>query len=243
MRHGGPPKKIVDFTKLFWANRGNHNDMTAQKFLPEFTFEELKTAAHAALAAGGFKGTPYGTPAIRNQADLDKELDALRPSLFDPNFQPMITAKSPQGSLDILQASANNFYSGVSMADLKDFHDAHPLNSRLVKHGRQAGGGDLSRRNARRQNPAGPVRASSCGRRTSIWRRRRRMPSPARSRSSRALIRYYQTGDPADWIQFGIAWVRTTRRSISPTASSRSIATRARRRGRRRASSASPTRS
>ena len=45
----------------------------------------------------------------------------------------MITAKSPQGKLDILQASANNFYSGVSMADLKNFHDTHPLNSRLVK--------------------------------------------------------------------------------------------------------------
>ena len=45
----------------------------------------------------------------------------------------MITAKSPQGNLDMLQASANNFYSGVSMADLKNFHDAHPLNSRLVK--------------------------------------------------------------------------------------------------------------
>ena len=27
--------KITDFTKLFWANRGNHNEMTAQKFLPE----------------------------------------------------------------------------------------------------------------------------------------------------------------------------------------------------------------
>src|ERR1041385_3025272 len=41
VRHGGP-KKIVDFTKLFWASRGNHNDTTAQKFLPEFTFDELK---------------------------------------------------------------------------------------------------------------------------------------------------------------------------------------------------------
>ncbi len=27
-------RKITDFTKLFWANRGNHNEMTAQKFLP-----------------------------------------------------------------------------------------------------------------------------------------------------------------------------------------------------------------
>src|SRR5436190_10312112 len=116
VRHGAP-KKILDFTKLFWASRGNHNDTTAQKFLPEFTFEELKAAARAALAAGRFKGTPYGAPAIRNQADLDRELEALRPSMFDANFQPMITAKSPHGNLDILQASANNFYAGVTLAE------------------------------------------------------------------------------------------------------------------------------
>jgi hypothetical protein len=30
--------KILAFTKLFWANRGNHNETTAQKFLPDFTF-------------------------------------------------------------------------------------------------------------------------------------------------------------------------------------------------------------
>ena len=83
-------RKITDFTKLFWANRGNHNEMTAQKFLPEFTFEELKAAAEAVLRNGGFKG-------------LAGEPEALRMSLFDAKFQPMITAKSPQGDLDILQ--------------------------------------------------------------------------------------------------------------------------------------------
>src|SRR5947209_8605167 len=46
MRHSAP-QKIADFTKIFWASRGNHNDTTAQKFLPEFTFDELKSAAHA----------------------------------------------------------------------------------------------------------------------------------------------------------------------------------------------------
>ena len=44
-------KKIVDFTKLFWANKGNHNEMTSQKFLPACTFEELKAAAGPKLAA------------------------------------------------------------------------------------------------------------------------------------------------------------------------------------------------
>src|SRR5439155_23683358 len=53
-------RKISDFTKLFWANRGNHNDNTAQKFLPEFTYEELKAAAAAAFQAGAFKTRGYG---------------------------------------------------------------------------------------------------------------------------------------------------------------------------------------
>jgi dipeptidyl-peptidase-3 len=205
--HSGPSKKIADFTKLFWASRGNHNDTTAQKFLPEFTFEELKSAAHAALAKGRFKGAPYGTPAIRNQADLDKELEALRPSLFDPAFQPMITAKSPQGSLDMLQASANNFYSGVSMADLKGFHDTHPLNSRLVKQN-----GKLVEEIYRAGTPDGKVPP---GRYAEFLRKandclQNALPyaEPGQERVIAALIKYYQTGDSADWIQFGIAWVQ-----------------------------------
>ncbi len=55
---GVPPdvaSKIRTFALLFWSNRGNHNEITAQKFLPSFTFDELKqaaTATHAAAASG-----------------------------------------------------------------------------------------------------------------------------------------------------------------------------------------------
>jgi len=213
MRHpdtGNAParRKIEDFTKLFWANRGNHNEMTAQKFLPEFSFEELKAAASAALAGGGFRGDPYSTGAIRSQPELDRELEALRVSLFDPNFQPMITAKSPQGKLDILEASANNFYSGLSMADLKDFHDAHPLNSRLVK----TPGGKLVEEVYRAGTPDGKVppgryaqflkKANEC------LEKARAYAEPGQDQALSALVRYYQTGDPADWVRFGIAWVQ-----------------------------------
>ncbi len=118
-------RKITDFTKLFWANRGNHNEMTAQKFLPEFTFEDLQAAAAQAAHNGGFKDKKPG--------GLESELAALKASLFDASFEPTITAKSPQGNRDILQASANNFYAGVSLADLKGFQEKYPLNSRLVK--------------------------------------------------------------------------------------------------------------
>ena len=79
--------KILAFTKLFWANRGNHNDTTAQKFLPDFTFEELRDAGLAAIKHGGGAGF--------TEAAFLKEIGELKPSLFDPNFEPMITAKSP----------------------------------------------------------------------------------------------------------------------------------------------------
>ena len=42
--------------------------------------------------------TAYGDlPPLATPAQLDRELDELQPSLFDPNFEPMITAKSPRG--------------------------------------------------------------------------------------------------------------------------------------------------
>ncbi len=125
--------KITDFAKLFWGNRGNHNENTAQKFLPTFTFDELKQAALTAQRHGAMK-TAYGDlPPLATPAQLNRELSELKASLFDPSFQPMMTAKSPEGGKDIIQASSNNFYSGVSLADLKDFKEQHPLTSRVVK--------------------------------------------------------------------------------------------------------------
>ena len=111
--------KIKSFAKLFWANRGNHNEITSQKIMPTFSFEELSAAAGNALKHGGMRNGYAGLPPVRTQAELDKELNDLKPALFDPQFEPMITAKSPQGGKDILQASANTFYSGVTLEDTK----------------------------------------------------------------------------------------------------------------------------
>jgi dipeptidyl-peptidase III len=208
VRSGSANPRIVSFAKLFWANRGNHNDDTAQKFLPEFTFDDLRSAARAALDKGGFQGTPYGAPPIQNQAGLDRELNELRPSLFDASFEPSITAKSPQGNLDILQASANNFYSAVSLADLKGFQDTHPLNSRLIK----TKDGKLVEEVYRAGTPDGRIPpglyAAFLGKAIQYLQNARDYAEPGQAPVLDALIRYYQTGDPADWIRFGIAWVR-----------------------------------
>jgi len=181
-------KKIVDFTKLFWANKGNHNESTSQKFLPDFTFDEFKTAAGPKLAA---------------------EVDALKASLFDPDFEAMITAKSPRGNLDILQASSNNFYSpGLSLVDIKGFNERYPLNSRLAK----GPDGKLVEEIYRAGTPDGKIPpgldAEYLQRANSAFEKARAYAGPAQAKAIGDLIRFYQTGDPHDWVQFGIDWVQ-----------------------------------
>lgn len=182
--------KIVAFTKLFWANRGNHNDDTAQKILPGFTFAELKSAG------------AFNTPA------WSKELDELRASLFDPDFEPMITAKSPKDGLDILQASSNDFYLGVKMSDLANFKESYPLNSRLIK----TPSGQLEEQVYRAGTPDGKVKpgrySEFLGKAIEFLQKAQSVADPGQAKAIGGLIRFYQTGDPQDWVRFGIDWVQ-----------------------------------
>jgi dipeptidyl-peptidase III len=190
--------KILAFTKLFWANRGNHNETTAQKFLPDFTFDELKDAGVAALQHGA-RG--FTEPALL------KELDELKPSLFDPDFEPTITAKSPHGGQDIIGASANNFYAGVKLSDLAGFTEHYPLNSRLQKID-----GRLVEQVYRAGTPDGKIPpglyAEYLAKANSFLQKAAAVAEPAQAKVIRDLIRFYQTGDPKDWIHFGEDWIQ-----------------------------------
>src|SRR2546428_653242 len=110
-----PLKKITAYTKLFWANRGNHNTLTSRKFLPEFSLEELRAAAQQAMK----NGAPIGP-----LSKLDRELEELRRAVFDPAFEPMLTVKNPPKGKDPLEASSNNLYQGVRTSDLLGFYRA-----------------------------------------------------------------------------------------------------------------------
>jgi dipeptidyl-peptidase-3 len=204
---GVPPaalKKIVDYTKLFWANTGNHNNYTAQKFLPDFTPEELEQAAFKAIKNGGLQMTPD---------ELRKELGELRQSFFDPAFEPMSTAKNPQGGLDIIQASSNNFYGpNVTLADLKNFQEHYALNSRVVKIPNAQGTGELVEQVYRAGTPDGSVPpglyAEYLKKAIGYLEQAKPYAEPGQADVIDKLIRYYQTGEYADWIAVGEAWVQ-----------------------------------
>ena len=64
---------------------------------------------------------------------IDHLLERLHGPLFDKDFEPVVTNKSPGAGADILKSSSNNLYVGLEMADLDGFEERFPLNSRLVK--------------------------------------------------------------------------------------------------------------
>jgi dipeptidyl-peptidase-3 len=193
-------EKILAFTKLFWGNRGNHNETTAQKFLPDFSFEDLRAAGLAAIRSGS---------KVFTEAAFLKELDELKPSLFDPNFEPLVTAKAPRGGLDILQASSNNYYFGVTLADVSKFTERYPLNSRLVKTS-----GRLEEQVYRAGTPDHRIPpglyAEYLAKANSYFEKAAAIADPAQAQVIRDLIHFYQTGDPKDWIHFGIDWVQNS---------------------------------
>ena len=199
--HGIDPtvlQKLTDYTKLYWANRGNHNAFTSRKFVPDFRYEELQAAAGVALKNRARLG-----PRER----LQRELEDLRKPIFDPDYQPFLTLKNPKNGEDPLTSSGNNLYEGVTTSDLKDFHDKYPLNSRLVKKN-----GQLVEQVYRAGTPDGKVRpglyANELNRAIRYLKLGLPYAAPAQKKVLQDLIRYYQTGDPADWRQFNIDWVR-----------------------------------
>ncbi len=182
--------KVLDFTKLFWGNKGNHNELTSQKVLPTFTAAELQRA----LEQSGRK-------------DLLPEAAALQQSLFDPDFETLITAKSPSGGKDIVQASANNFYLGLGLADLKGFAEKYRLNSRVVMEN-----GKLVEQVYRAGTPdrrvAPGLYAEYLGKAIECFLKAKSYAVPKQAKVIDDLVRYYQTGEYNDWLQFGIDWVQ-----------------------------------
>src|SRR5436309_1446510 len=76
------------------------------------------------------------TPApVATAAPADRQylLERLQPMFFDLDVDPTVTSKTPRAGKDIITASANNLYVGVTMADLDGFEEKYPVNSRLVK--------------------------------------------------------------------------------------------------------------
>ena len=182
---------VEKYAKLFWINTGPFNNLTARRFVMETTPEAFGDAVRAAAGAGA-------EFPLRDGEDLGAMAERMTPLFFDPDFEPIVTNKTPGPGEDMLLASANNFYKGVSMADLETFDEEYPLTSRLVKvDGRlveevyKVGGkySDEISEIIRHLEAAVPY------------------ASEAMAEALRANVAYYKTGAPVDQRPYDIAWV------------------------------------
>ena len=184
--------EVQRYTKLFWLNTGPYNNLTAQKFVLTCTPEALAAAAHAAEKSGAKFPSENGE-------SLDQLLTRLKPMFFDASFDPMVTAKTPPPGKDILTASANNLYVGVTMKDLEGFKEQYPLNSRLVKTNGtlveepyKVGG----RYDGQISAIVGHLEAATA------------FATEPMADALRALVTFYKSGATADRQAYDIAWVK-----------------------------------
>ena len=185
--------EIERYTKLFWLNTGPYNNLTARKFVLRCPPDAFAAAAHAAADSGAKFPRREGET-------LDRLLARLRPCFFDPDVDPMVTAKTPPSGGDILSASANNLYSGVTMADLVGFPERHPLNSRVVKRADGALAEEVYRVGGLYGRYIEAI----------IDHLEAAMPfaSTAMAAALEALVAFYRSGDDADRRARDIAWVQ-----------------------------------
>jgi dipeptidyl-peptidase III len=183
--------ELQRYTKLFWLNTGPYNNLTARKFVLKITPPALAAAAKASASAGA------SFPTQPNES-VDQLLTRLGPMFFEPNVDPIVTNKTPGTGKDILSSSANNLYSGVTLADLRGFTEKYGLNSRLVKHnGRLVE--EVYRVGGRHDKEIRQI----------IGHLDAAIPfaSEPMANALRALIQWYKTGENEDRVKYDIAWV------------------------------------
>ncbi len=183
--------EIRRYTKLFWINSGPHNNLTARKFVLGCSPAAFREAVRLAECDGARLPS-------RDGETLDDLLDRLDPAFFDADVDVLVTNKTPGEGRDILETSANNLYSGVSMADLEGFDEKYGLNSRLVKKD-----GALVEEICR----TGGRYGSRIGRIVSHLRDAAKVAPPATKDALEKLIRFYDSGEDSDRAAYDIAWV------------------------------------
>ncbi len=183
--------EITRYAKLLWINSGPYYNLTARKFVMNATPEAFAAAAAQAARNGAVFATAPGE-------SLDALLARLRPLFFDPTFEPMVTQKTPEGGRDVLQASSNNLYVGVTMADLKGFTEKYGLNSRLVKQNGKLVE-EIYKVGGRYD---APIRAV-----ISHLEAAQPFATPTMREALVKLVQWYRTGEDADRKAYDIAWV------------------------------------
>lgn len=204
-------EQIILYTKLFWVNNSQYDNITSRKFVPMFTAEQFSIAVKAAIFNGA-------TVTLANGETIDQKLERLRRPIFDITYEPVQTNKTP--GQDMIAGSANNNYEGITFAEVdawaKAGNEKNPLNSKVVKEN-----GTLVEKVYRTGNKhlGGTVPAGMYAEDLQVAISYLEQAKPYASNKRQAenldkLIKFYRTGDLKDWREYNIGWVKETESQV-----------------------------
>ncbi len=204
-------EKIVLYTKLFWVNNSQYDNITSRKFVPLFSFDEFSAAIKTAVKNGAML-------ALQQNETIDAALERLRKPMFDINFESVQTNKTP--GEDMVAGSANNNYEGTTFAEVEAWAKAgkekNPLNSKVVKEN-----GQLVEKIYRTGNkhlggniPAGMYAEDLQSAIGYLEKAKAYASNPRQAENLDKLITFYRTGDLNDWREYNIGWVKETESQV-----------------------------
>ena len=189
---------LLIYLKRVWFSNGIHHHYSNDKLEPGFDFETFERYVQE---------TPGHYP-LRQGQSTDELLAELRPVLFDPSMDSKLVNKKT--GVDVVVSSAVNFYTDVTQVDVEAFYAAirrpddptpvsYGLNSRLVERD-----GAL----IEQVWSVGGLYTEALER-VSFWLEKSVTvaENDAQRDAFEKLIRYYRSGDLADWDEYNIAWV------------------------------------
>ena len=202
-------QSVLTYAKQVWFANGIHHHYSNAKFIPEFEAEYFSQII-LATASNGSASFP-----LREDQNLDQLIAELRPILFDPELD--AKKVDTAAGVDKVLTSAVNFYEGVTEQEVVDFYaslsnpdDETPvsygLNSKLVKIDGIVTeqvwkiGGMYSA--ALEQVVYWLEKAISVA------------ENEAQKTALELLVKYYRSGDLADFDAYNVAWVKDTESTI-----------------------------
>ncbi|MBI5851748.1 MAG: peptidase M49 [Planctomycetes bacterium] len=190
--------ELARYTKLFWVHGGIHHNLSTRKLPFHLSLDGFLAAAARARQDGA-------------KLPDDARLRVLFDVMTNERTFESVTSKATDDGADPVRDSANNLYVGVTSADLERFEERHPLNSRVVKQA----DGTLVEEVYRMGDPSSGIPpgryATEIARIVGHLRDALAVAPPATKIALEKLIRFYATGDFADWHAYGVAWVADTR--------------------------------
>ena len=193
-------KALETYLKKVWFANGIHHHYSKDKFRPKFSqeyFEQLLAAVPAEKLPQEF-------------GSVEALKEVIIPVIFDENLY--ASALNQTAGIDVIQASSNNYYEGVTQKEVEAFYkkmasinDPRPisygLNSKLVKENGKV---------KEKVWKSGGMYSAAIDRIVEWLEKAESVAAEPQKAIINSLVKYYKSGDLRQFDDYNIKWVQDT---------------------------------